>query len=68
MQVVNFKIEFNDLRDLIKKHNSSEFGKESIPVELFPNNINDIVSEIIKIHKREIELTKNESPKHGHRK
>lgn len=63
MQVVHFKMNFKDIRDLIKKHNSSEFGKESMPVVLFPNNINDIVSEIIKIHKREIELIKNSTIK-----
>jgi len=51
MEVVKFKMNFEDIRDLIKKHNSSEYGKESFPVVLFPNDINDIAREILKIHR-----------------
>lgn len=51
MEVVKFKMNFDDIRDLIKKHNSSEHGKDSYPVELFPNDINDIAREILRMHR-----------------
>ncbi len=54
MNVVKFKMNFEDIRDLIKKHNSSEYGKDSFPVVLFPSDINDIAHEILKIHQNEL--------------
>lgn len=35
--------------EVIKKHNSSEYGRDSFPVVLFPSDINNIARELIKM-------------------
>ena len=54
MEAVRLKMNFEDIQNLIKKHNNSEYGKESFPVVLFPSDINDIAREILKMHREAI--------------
>lgn len=51
MKVVKFEMNFEDIRNIIRKNNSSEYGKQDNPIVLFPSDVNNITNEILGIHK-----------------
>jgi hypothetical protein len=55
MNIVRNKFDFHGIREVIRKNNSSEYGKVSNPIVLFPTDVNNIARELIKM--QEVKIT-----------
>lgn len=54
MEVVKLKLDFDNIRDLIRKYNNSEHGKDDNPIILFPSDVNNIANKVLEMHKNEV--------------